>query len=59
MQLNLSAGARRLSIESTLDGFVEVVRHSAQEAAANDLALDAATCNNLIALGVVPPVTPA
>ena len=59
MQLNLSAGGRRLSIESTLDGFVEVVRRSARAAEANGVALDAATCNNLVALGVMPAVTPA
>ena len=58
MLLKLSAGGRRLSIESTLDGFVDVVRWSAREAAANDLALDPTTCNNLLALGVTPSDTP-
>ena len=56
MQLSLNAGGRRLSIESTLDGFVEVVRHSTREAEANGLVLDAATRNNLVALGVAPDV---
>lgn len=59
MQLKLSAGGRRLSIESTLDGFVEVVRHCAREAAANHLPLDATTCSNLIALGVMPTIKSA
>ena len=58
MLLKLSADGRRLSIESTLDGFVDVVRWSAREAAANDLALDPTTCNNLRALGVTPSDTP-
>ncbi len=59
MQLRLSARGRRLSIESTLDGFVEVVRRSAREAVANHLPLDTATCSNLIALGVMPTIQPA
>lgn len=58
MQLNLAAGERRLSFESSLEGFVEVVRRSVRAAEANGLALDRATCDNLLALGVMPAAMP-
>jgi len=54
MQLTLAAGRKRLSLESSLDGFVEVTRRAALAATANGVRLDAPTRNNLLALGVAP-----
>jgi hypothetical protein len=54
MQLTLAAGRKRVSVESSLDGFVNVARRAAAAARANDLQLDAATLNNLVALGDLP-----
>ncbi|MFI5023349.1 MAG: hypothetical protein ACHQRJ_17085 [Alphaproteobacteria bacterium] len=59
MQLTLAAGRKRLSLESSLDGFVEVTRRAALAATANGVRLDAPTRNNLLALGVAPPAEPA
>ena len=55
MQLTLGAGRRRLTLESSLDGFLEVTRRAAAAAHANALTLDSATRNNLLALGIRPP----
>lgn len=55
MQLTLAAGRRRLTLESSLDGFLEVARRAAHAAAANELTLDSATRNNLLALGIRLP----
>ncbi|MFI4987396.1 MAG: hypothetical protein ACHQF3_08135 [Alphaproteobacteria bacterium] len=54
MQLTLAAGRRRLAIESSLDGFVELTGRAALAARAKGLALDTATENNLLALGIRP-----
>jgi hypothetical protein len=51
MQLNLAAGPRRLTIESSIEGFAELVRRVAREAEANGLTLDPVTSSNLLALG--------
>jgi len=59
MQLTLAAGRSRLSLESSLDGFVELVRRAVLAANVNDLTLDSSTRNNLLALGIVPPAAPA
>jgi hypothetical protein len=55
MQLELGAGRARLSLDSRLDGFEQVVRQAARAAAARDLELSAATAANLQALGVRAP----
>ena len=55
MQLTLAAGRKRLSLESSLDGFVELAGRAALAARANGLTLDASTRSNLLALGVVAP----
>ncbi|HYB11127.1 MAG TPA: hypothetical protein VEJ16_15805 [Alphaproteobacteria bacterium] len=52
MQLDLAAGRRRLSLESTLDGFADIVRQAAAAAGARGLNIDRATRNNLSALGI-------
>ncbi len=54
MQLKLAAGHARLTLESSLEGFVEVARRALAAARANGLVLDPATCENLLALGVNP-----
>ena len=59
MQLTLAAGRRRLSLESSLEGFAELVRRAALAASANELALDSSTQSNLLALGITPPSEPA
>ena len=56
MQLELGAGAVRLSLDSRLEGFDRLVRHAAIAAADRGLELSEATAANLQALGVrVPP----
>ena len=55
MQLTLAAGRKRLSLESSLDGFVELAGRAALAAGANGLTLDASTRNNLLALGIAAP----
>ncbi len=54
MQLRLSGGGRRVTIDSALDGFVEVARRAAAVAAARDMDLDPVTEDNLRALGIEP-----
>lgn len=50
MQLKVGDGQRTIRIDSDLDGFARVVERAAREAARLDLALDAGTVNNLVAL---------
>lgn len=54
MQLNLAAGGRRLSVESSLDGFAAIAGRAARAAEVNGVILDPATSSNLLALGVAP-----
>jgi hypothetical protein len=56
MQLKLGAGGARLSLDSRLEGFDQLVRHAAIVAADRGLELSEATAANLQALGIrVPP----
>lgn len=55
MQLQLRAGAARLSLDSRLDGFDQLARQAARVAAERGLALSDATAANLQALGVRVP----
>jgi hypothetical protein len=55
MQLQLGAGRARLSLDSRLDGFDQVVRHAATAAAARQLDLSEATAANLQALNIRIP----
>jgi hypothetical protein len=55
MQLELSAGRARLSLDSRLDGFDRLVRHAAIAAAERGLQLSEATAANLQALGIRVP----
>ena len=55
MQLQLGAGRARLSLDSRLDGFDQVVRHAALAAASRNLALSDATTANLEALHIRVP----
>jgi hypothetical protein len=55
MQLELGGGGARLSLDSRLDGFDQVVRRAAEVAVARRLALSEATVANLEALGVRIP----
>lgn len=59
MQLQLGAGRARLSLDSRLDGFEQVVRCAAAAADERDLALSDATAANLQALGIRLPVRQA
>ena len=52
MQLRLRDGRRTIRIDSELEGFAELVRAAAREAAARGLPLDAATLANLGTLGL-------
>jgi hypothetical protein len=55
MQLQLGAGPARLTLDSRLDGFEELVRRAAIAAAARDLDLTEATVANLQALHIRVP----
>jgi hypothetical protein len=55
MQLELGAGRARLSLDSRLDGFDNLVRHAATAAADRGLELSEATAANLQALGIRVP----
>jgi len=55
MQLQLGAGPARLTLDSRLDGFEQLVRHAAIAAAARDLELSEATAANLQALHIRVP----
>lgn len=52
MQLTLGAEDRKLRVDSTLAGFQEVVRRSADAARINGLTLDPATLDNLGHIGI-------
>jgi len=52
MQLDLAAGGKRLSLESSLDGFADIVRQAASATGARGLDIDGTTRNNLSALGI-------
>ena len=52
MQLNISGARRKLTIESTLDGFAEVARRVIAEAGQRELELSPSTRNNLRPLGI-------
>jgi hypothetical protein len=55
MELQLGAGKRRLKLDSTLEGFPDLVKRGAEAARANALDLDPWTIENLNGLGLVPP----
>ena len=55
MQLQLSGGGGKLSLDSRIAGFGEVVRRAADAAAENHLRVSEATAANLEALGVRVP----
>ena len=54
MTLKLSAGARKLTIDSTLDGFDDIAARASRAAMANGLELSEVTLSNLAALGFAP-----
>jgi len=53
MELTVKGGGRRLSVESTLDGFDALAARVAQAARDNRLALSDTTLSNFVALGHV------
>ena len=55
MQLELGGGGKRLSLDSRIAGFGEVVRRAAEAAGENHLQVSEATAANLEALGVRVP----
>jgi hypothetical protein len=55
MQLELGGGGKRLSLDSRIAGFGEVVRRAADAAAENHLRVSESTAANLEALGVRVP----
>ena len=52
MQLAVSSGASRITVDSTLEGFDDIARRAALAARANGVALSGATLDNLAALGL-------
>ncbi|MGQ9366334.1 hypothetical protein [Azospirillum sp. ST 5-10] len=57
MQLTLAGGGGRVRVESSLDGFGALAARAAAAARRNGVALDAATVDNLLALGIDPERT--
>lgn len=55
MQLSLRAPGARFSIDSTLDGFFDILEATAAAAGANGLQLDRASLTNFLAMGIEPP----
>ena len=55
MQLELSAGSARLSLDSRIDGFAEIVQRAAEAATARHLQLNDSTAANLESLGIRVP----
>ena len=55
MQLRLSGGGQRMSVDSALDGFAEIVRLAVDAAAERRLEIRPTTDANLRALGIQPP----
>ena len=51
MQMRISGGGTSVRLDSTLDGFAQVVRRAASEAEKRGIALPPATQANLAALG--------
>lgn len=58
MQLKLKGGKVTLRIESTLDGFTEIVNRAYREAAERGIDMDRATMSNMKALGITPRSNP-
>jgi hypothetical protein len=54
MQLQLAGSGEKLAIDSAVDGFENVVAKALKIASANGLPQDAATTNNLQAMGLLP-----
>jgi hypothetical protein len=54
MQMRLEGDGATLRLDSSLDGFVEIARRAAREAADRGIALQPATRTNLAALGIGP-----
>jgi hypothetical protein len=52
MQLNLAGNGRKMRIDSTVEGFTEIVRQTAAAAVEHGLTLDETTQANLVSLGV-------
>lgn len=55
MQLELGADGAKLSLDSRIEGFDQVVRRAAAAAAARGLALNESTVSNLESLGISSP----
>lgn len=55
MQLSLAGGGVTVRLDSTIDGFEDIVRRAARAAAAADVALGDATVRNLESLGITAP----
>jgi len=52
IQLKIAGGGRRLAIDSSLEGFADIVRLAVEAARANGVATDPATLSNLGAMGI-------
>jgi hypothetical protein len=52
MQLSLRGGGISLRLESSIDGFDQIIRQAAQAARRKGLALDPASAGNLLGLGI-------
>jgi hypothetical protein len=56
MQLSIgSSGSRQIRVDSSLDGFHEVVEHAARAAGAAQVEMSVATCANLRSMGIPVP----
>ena len=59
MQLRLGGKDQSLSVDSTLEGFVDIARAAAEAAGERHLSLSPVTEENFRAIGIEPPPSPA
>ena len=54
MQLQLGGGGEKLSLDSAIDGFDQIVAETTENAGINGLNLETTTLENLKAMGLAP-----
>lgn len=54
MQLTLKGDGQKLSFDSTIEGFEDILWHAARAARQNGLGIDPSTAGNMLSLGIEP-----
>lgn len=54
MQLTLRGDGQKLSLDSSIQGFTDILWHAARAARQNGLGIDASTAGNMLSLGIEP-----